>query len=145
MPRVLPLFALIALAGCQKAPELRVDEARVQLSPVRGNPSVAYFTVHGGPTDTTLISVSSPVAIKSEMHESMNKGGMATMAPVTAVPVPAKGTVSFAPGGKHVMLYNINPGIKPGGRPITLILAFGNGERISVDAPAVAMGATPAN
>jgi periplasmic copper chaperone A len=106
--------ASVALVGCQQKKALSVSDGWVRLSAVRANPSAAYFTLHGGPKDATLISVTSPVAIRAEMHESMNHGGMMTMTPLKTVAVPANGTVSFAPGGKHVMLYFVNPGVKPG-------------------------------
>jgi copper(I)-binding protein len=137
---VLPALAFVA--ACNKAPELGVDKAWVQLSPVRTNPSVAYFTVHGGPQDNNLIQVSSPVAIKSEMHESMSQDGVMKMAPLQSVPIPAKGEVKFAPGGKHVMFWYVNPGITPG-KTMTLVFSFSNGDSIQVEAPTQALGAPP--
>lgn len=132
--------ALVATA-CQKKPaELYVDNAVVNLSPVRGNPSVAYFTVHGGDYDTKLIQVSSPVAIKAEMHESTSQDGVMSMQQVREVDIPAKSEVKFAPGGKHVMFWNVNPGITAG-KAMTLIFTFADGNEIQVDAPTKAMGA----
>ncbi len=141
MARALFLLPLLAItASCQKAPELYVDNASVQLSPVAGNPSAAYFTVHGSDEATDLIQVSSPMAIRVEMHESRNDNGVMRMNTVTAVPVPAGSKVEFAPGGLHVMLWNINPAITPG-KTLPLVFAFGNGTRIQVDTPVHAMGA----
>ena len=71
-------FTASRLTACAKEKELRVTEAYVRFSPVRENPSAAYFTIHGGPQDVSLIGVSTEVAIRSEMHESMT--GMARMA-----------------------------------------------------------------
>ncbi|MBS0505179.1 MAG: copper chaperone PCu(A)C [Proteobacteria bacterium] len=141
LPSLLALSA-IALAGCSKKPELSVSEAYVQLSPVRTNPSAAYFTIHGGQQDVSLIEVSTDVAIRSEMHETMSHGSMASMKPVTNVQVPAGSIVKFEPGGKHVMLWNMNPGIRPP-KHIQLNLAFSNGQRLQADAAVVAMGQTP--
>lgn len=130
----------LAASGCAKEEELRVTDAWVRMSAVPANPSAAYFTVRGGPEDVQLIGVSSTVAIRSEMHESMTgHQGMASMKPVESVPVPAGGTVKFEPGGKHVMFWNINPGIKPP-RTMPLVLAFSNGERIEVAATTIAAG-----
>ena len=129
----------LALAGCAKEKELYVSDAYVRFAPVKDNPSAAYFTVHGGPQDVSLIGVTSPVAIRTEMHETMGSGGMAAMKPVMNVQVPAGSTVKFEPGGKHVMLWNINPGIRPP-KTLTLIFAFSNGERLQVDAPMVSAG-----
>jgi periplasmic copper chaperone A len=118
--------ALLATAACQQKPEIRVSDGWVRLSAVRDNPSAAYFTLHGGEKDATLVSVTSPVAIRTEMHESMTKGTMSTMAPVRTVALPAGGTVEFKPGGKHVMLYYVNPGVKPGWT-MDLRYTFSNG------------------
>ncbi|NNM75776.1 copper chaperone PCu(A)C [Sphingomonas sp. ID1715] len=143
MIRTLPILLLAALTACSKEEQLSVTDAYVRFSPVRENPSAAYFTIHGGPQDVSLIGVSTEVAIRSEMHESMaGMNGMAGMKPVTNVQVPAGSEVKFEPGGKHVMLWNINPGIKPPKR-ITLTFSFSNGERIQADAPLVAAGQEP--
>ena len=135
--------ALLGVAGCSKPKELFVDHAWVRLPAVKRQPGAAYFTVHGGPADATLIEVSTDVAIKSEMHETMGGAGaggaMSRMAPLGSVKVPARSTERFAPGGRHVMLFDINPGIKPGAA-ITLTFTFANGERILQTAPAVAAG-----
>ena len=78
--------AAMALASCSQPKELSVDGAWVRLGAVTGRPAAAYFIVHGGPTPTTLISATTDVAIKSEMHETMDKGGMSTMTPLTTTP-----------------------------------------------------------
>lgn len=135
----LTALSAVALAGCAKQPELNVTDAYIRFSPVAGNPSAAYFTVHGGDTDVRLIDVSTEVAIRTEMHESMNHGGMASMKPVTSVPIPARSIVKFEPGGLHVMMWKINPGLTPP-KTVTLTFAFSNGERIQADAPLIAAG-----
>jgi periplasmic copper chaperone A len=142
MVRPVLLTGLIALslAACTKEKELRVEGAYVRMSPVRENPSAAYFTIRGGPQDVSLIGVSTEVAIRSEMHETMaGMQGMAAMKPVTDVQVPAGSIVKFEPGAKHVMLWSLNPGLKPG-RNITLLLSFSNGEKLQVSAPLIAAG-----
>ncbi|MES3107709.1 copper chaperone PCu(A)C [Sphingomonas aurantiaca] len=134
--------AAMALASCSQPKELAVDGAWVRLGAVTGRPAAAYFTVHGGPTPATLISVTTDVAIKAEMHETMDKGGMSTMAPIAKVEIPANTDVSFAPSGRHVMLFSMNSGIKPGDR-VMLTFAFADGTRILNNANVVAAG-TPA-
>jgi copper(I)-binding protein len=129
----------MALASCSQPKELSVDGAWVRLGAVSGRPAAAYFTVHGGPSPATLISVTTDVAIKSEMHETMDKGGMSTMAPLARVEIPANTDVAFAPGGRHVMLFDMNSGIKPADR-VTLTFAFADGTRIINNATVVAAG-----
>lgn len=138
------VLACALLAGCVMPPEVSVDDAWVRLGAVRGRPAAAYFTVHGGPTDATIIAVTSDVSIKAEMHESMTVpgagGGMMTMKPLTSVRVPAATDVVFAPGGRHVMLYDMNPGIVPGGRPVLLTVSFADGTRVSRKARVLGAG-----
>ncbi len=131
--------AALTLASCGQPPQLYVDKGYVRLPAVQGNPGVAYFTVHGGDADTRLLSVTAPSVIKTELHESMMSGSMASMTPVKDLPVAAKAELKFAPGGKHVMLFTINPSVKPGGK-MTLIFTFGNNLRIEYDAPVIAAG-----
>ncbi len=102
-------------------------------------PAAAYFTLHGGPADATLVSISSDVSIRAEMHESMMSGSMSSMKPIQQVALPAGSEVVFAPGGKHVMLFDVNPGIKPGA-PVPLLFTFADGQRITYKATAVGAG-----
>jgi len=132
------IVAMASLSACQPA-ETKVDGAWVRLPAVAGQPGAAYFTIHGGQADT-LVAVSAPFALRAEMHESM-KGdhGMMSMAPIKDVAVPAGGTVAFAPGGKHVMLFSVGPKVKPGDIvPVTL--SFASGKKIEVPAGVVGAG-----
>lgn len=124
----------LLLTGCQSESRLESDKGWVRLSAVPGRPAAAYFTIQGGTKPVSLIDVSSDVAIGSEMHE----GGMA-MKKVDAVPIPAGGTVTFQPGGRHVMLHNMNPGVKPG-RILSLLLTFSDGTRLRQGARVIAAG-----
>jgi copper(I)-binding protein len=124
---------LIALAGCSEPPPLYVDGGYVRLNANPNAPSAAYFTIHGGSDAVVLRDVTTEEAVRLELHESMTQGGMASMKKVDTVDVPAKAVVKFEPGGKHVMLWNVNPqAIADGKMSFTFI--FSNGDRILVDA-----------
>ncbi|TPG54415.1 copper chaperone PCu(A)C [Sphingomonas glacialis] len=141
MRRSWVLVAALALGACSDGPpKLSVDKAYIRLAAVPSRPAVAYFTIHGGTADTALIAVSSEVSVKNELHESMQSGGLSAMKPVGDVPIRSGSTVVFAPGGKHLMLFDMNPGIKPG-RAVTLTFTFANNQRIAFDAPTIAAGA----
>src|SRR3546814_8331257 len=71
-------------------------------------PSVGYFRVEGGPRDVELVAVTSDLAQRVEMHESVRENGMATMKPLLRAAVPAKGELVFKQGGKHLMIWGIN-------------------------------------
>jgi periplasmic copper chaperone A len=131
---LIPVFVM--LGSCGPAPKLRVNDAILKLSPVDSNPSVLYFTVHGGPQDVRLYSATSSSVIRTEMHESSidPKTGAMTMSAAKQVPVPAKGTVKFEQGGKHVMVWGVNLRARRLGEMETEFL-FSNGDRILVTTP----------
>lgn len=140
--RLMISFAAVALTltACSQPAQIYVEKGYVRLPAVKGNPGVAYFTVHGGDADTRLLSVTAPSVIKTELHESMMmSGSMASMKPMADLPVPAKATITFAPGGKHVMLYTINPSVKPGS-VMTLFFTFSNNLKIEYAAPVIGPG-----
>ncbi|ASR52371.1 MULTISPECIES: copper chaperone PCu(A)C [Blastomonas] len=126
-------LTLALLAGCQPPAQLLVEKAYVQLSPVKDSPSVLYFTVRGGPKDTVLRSISSPSILRLEMHETVEENGMSMMRPLASAPVPTRGKVEFEPGGKHVMVWGVDPGAQKKGSA-EFVFSFSTGEKIVADA-----------
>lgn len=102
--------AALLLGACGPTPQLKVKEAVLTLSPVDNNPSAMHFNVYGGPEDVHLLRVSSPSAIRVEMHDVTvdAKTGAVTMAPMDRVLIPSGETVAFKKGGKHVMMWGVN-------------------------------------
>ena len=135
------LLPITALSACSNKASVRgVEDAQVRLPAVSGNPGAAYFTLTGGAADDTMTEVSSPQAIRAEMHESKMDGGVMKMRPIAGgVPVPAGETVRFAPGGKHVMLFDINPAVKAGGK-MTLVFSYADGSKVEAVAAVKAAG-----
>jgi len=131
---------LLGLGGCSQPRQFYIDHGYVRLAAAPGRPAAAYFTLHGGPADMTLIAVHTEFSIKSEIHQSMTTGGMAAMKPLDHVAVPAGGKVVFQPGGMHVMLFDMNPAIKPG-KTMTLEFTFSDSSRYEYDAMVIAPGA----
>lgn len=135
-------FALLPLAACDtapKAPEVAVSEAWVRLPAVAGRPGAAYFTLTSNGAPTKLVSVTSPDVERIELHDSMSEGGMMKMAPLTDTAFPADGKMEFAPGGKHAMLFGIDPKIQPGGK-IRLTFTFDPAPAVTAEAEARAAG-----
>jgi periplasmic copper chaperone A len=136
----LPL--IFAMAACQQpAPKAAsVEAAIVRLPAVKGNPGAAYFILKGGPVDDRLMAVSSPLAVRAEMHEMAMDGGKMNMAPIDGgLAVPAKRQIAFETGGKHVMLFDISPKMTDGEKmPLTLL--FASGTTLETQADVVAPG-----
>jgi len=133
------LVAAVALAGCQKGPS--VEDAWVRLPAVPGRPAAGYATVHGdGSSDRVLVRVSSPVVERAELHESMTgHAGMMAMQPLNNVMIGRGTSISFAPGGKHIMLFGLSPDLHAGGT-IPMTFGFGDGSTETVDARVVGAG-----
>ncbi len=134
------LLSLLAVTACQNAPDAAVTDATVRLPAVKGNPGAAYFTLHGGEKDRTLVKVTSPAVGNAEMHDMKSENGMMMMVPIEGgLKLPKGATVSFQSGGKHVMLFDMKPGLKPG-NTITLNFEFADGSKETAAAKAVAPG-----
>ena len=130
---LIALAAPLALAACGDPAPTYIDQAWIRLSPNKDRPSAGYFVAHGGDSATRLRGVLTDYALKVEMHESVEENGVMTMKPINSVDIPAKGTVTFAPGGKHLMLWGVNDtAISRGKMQLTFLLD--NGARLLVDA-----------
>jgi copper(I)-binding protein len=128
--------AAVALAGCHEQnptqpetnpdskPGITVTDGMLRLPVIKGRPGAAYFIVtNGSRTSATLAAVHVDGAARAEMHET--KGG--TMDAVRQLVLTPGETVKFEPGGKHVMLFDLTPQLKAGGRTeMTLIFADGD-------------------
>ena len=136
-----PIFALFGaatalfLTSCGPTPQLKVKEAVLTLSPVDSNPSSYHFNVYGGPADVYLLRVSSPSAIRTEMHDVGvdPKTGAVTMKPMDRVLIPSGKKIEFKKGGKHVMMWGVNLIPRRLGEIETEFL-FSNNQRILVKA-----------
>ena len=116
-------------------PEITLSEARVQLPLVSGRPGAAYFTVTqaiGAPRK--VVGVAVEMAGRAEMHQTKGE----TMAPVSEVEIGAGKTLKFAPGGYHVMLFDLDPKLRFA-KDAELTLTFDGGDKASTRAPVTTM------
>jgi copper(I)-binding protein len=143
---LIPLFAL-ALAACHQSqgtathanpeakPGFSIADGRLVLPAVKGNPAAAYFDVsNSGDKPGELAAVHVDGAKRADMHETVGD----TMQPLKSLSIAAGATVHFAPGGKHVMVFDPAEALKPGGSTV-MTLSFADGDKISapleVEAP----------
>ena len=143
-PQILPDDANSASAaavaiGPTGAPGIALTEAVIQLPLVSGSPGVAYFTVsqsagsqHSG-SARKLVGVAVDGAGRTEMHQSKTKGGITSMDEVKAVAIEPGKSVAFAPGGYHVMLFDVSKALKPG-MTRELTATFDNGDKTTAPA-----------
>ena len=142
MIRAIALTTALLLTACDKAPEsIGLKAGEVVVNPVPGRPAVAYFTLVNGPQDLVLDYARVPLAVRSEMHETVNEGGRMVMRPIDRVPIPANTTLEFKRGGKHLMVFDLDPTATRLGRA-EIQLRFSDGSQIKYDAPVTVMGQT---
>src|SRR4051812_35120894 len=128
MKRLVPIIAaLLALPACDAKPAPAAQAAPfVRLAAIPGRPASGYFELPAQSGPNALLAVTSPQARRIEMHESMTTGNMTSMRPLARVPLRAGEPLTFAPGRRHLMLYDLDPAIRPGGE-IALVLHFEHG------------------
>ncbi|MGD0141935.1 MAG: copper chaperone PCu(A)C [Rhizomicrobium sp.] len=120
------LLAAALSASPGFAAPIAVSDAWFRALPVH-LPAGGYFTLHNGSNKTvTLDAASSPACGMLMLHKSEEMSGMASMSDVARIDVPAGGTLSFAPGGYHLMCMNPTALLKQGTNvPVSLHLADG--------------------
>jgi hypothetical protein len=136
MSALLP--AALLLSGCDRRPEgVSVEEARVQLPAVEGRPGAGYFELSTS-RPVRITSVTSPQIRRIELHETREENGVSRM--VKSDNVTFEHELAFEPGGRHAMLFGIDPSLRPGAR-IPLVFAFDQAPPVTVEAEVVAPGA----
>jgi len=129
-------IALLSLlfAGASFAGPLTIDAAYSHPTAAPGVPGVGFFTVHNsGKSADRLLSASSPGVGRIEIHRSnLAKGVMQMRAVAGGVAVPAGGVVAFAPGGLHLMLFDLAAPLQAG-QSLPLTLQFERAGAVAVD------------
>ena len=106
----------------------------IHLPAAPGRPGVGYFELDVRPAQGALVSVRAPGIGRIETHETMTSGNMTRMRPLERIPIAEEGRLRFAPGGRHLMLFEMDPALRPGDR-VELTFNFERG-------PARTMAAT---
>jgi len=93
-----------------------------------GVPSAGYFKLtNAGDKPLTLVGAECGDFGKVMMHRTIERGGISTMRPVHEISLQPGKSVSFAPGGYHLMLIRPRHPLRPGGRlPVRLRFADGS-------------------
>lgn len=136
------LLMLAALAGCGSGSThsaVSIADATIRLAAVAGRPAAGYATVTATPDRGALIGVSSPRAARVEMHETIARGTTTGMRPVERIDLGAGPEIVFAPGGRHLMLIGLDPGLKPGDR-VDLTFRFARGDPVTASARVIGAG-----
>lgn len=137
-------LALIAPAAAEdvKAGDLVITQAWTRATPNGAKIGGGYLTIENkGTTPDRLVSGSGDVAGKIEVHEmSMDNGVMKMRALDKGLTIEPGKAVKLAPGGYHLMMFDLKNPLKQGDKvPVTL--EFEKAGKVSVSLDVQAVGA----
>ena len=117
-----------------------VSNAWARATPPGAKDGVAYLTIES-PTADRLVSASTPVAKKAELHTMSMQGMVMKMRPLAGLDIPAGQPVTLKPGGEHVMLMGLDHPLREG-QTFPLTLDFSNAGPRTVTVTVEKPGAT---
>ncbi|MEM1195507.1 MAG: copper chaperone PCu(A)C [Pseudomonadota bacterium] len=145
------LAATLALGACAEEPPavvevegvvpgLEVTNARLVLAPVSGNPAAIYFdVVYNGERGVSISGAEVEGAANSEVHATMEYNFETTMGESGPVALPGGEPQSFAPGGLHIMAFELDESVAPGSS-VEVTLKISGGKTHIFEAPVKAAG-----
>jgi copper(I)-binding protein len=125
-----------------KLGDLEIDHPWSRATPPGAQVAGGYLTIvnHGSVPDR-LVSVSSDISARAEVHEMAVTDGVMTMRPVEGgLEIPAGGKLELKPGGYHLMLMGLKRPAKQG-ESFPATLTFEKAGSVTVEFQVEAMGA----
>jgi periplasmic copper chaperone A len=128
-----------------KVGALEIDRPWSRAVPKGASVAAGYLTIKNTGTEPDrLVSGSTPVAGKFEIHEmSMDKGIMKMRPLSVGLEIKPGETVELKPGSIHIMMMGLKQPIEKG-KPFKGSLVFEKAGPVDVDFAVEALGATPA-
>lgn len=134
------ILGLLLLAGASAAVAKPGDclpvaeQAWVRAAPP-GATALAGYAVLRNPCAKPFVvtDVSSADFAMGMIHETIVEKGVSRMRHAKPLAVPARGTLEFEPGGKHMMLMHPRRVLKEGDK-VRLVLKLADGQTIDIDA-----------
>ncbi len=109
-------FALLAHAHEYKTSSLRIEHPWSRETPRGAVVAGGYAKIeNSGATSDRLIGASSEVSGRTELHEMATEGGIMKMRALpNGIEIPAGGKVELAPGGLHIMFFELKAPLEQG-------------------------------
>lgn len=112
---VFAIGAVASLVGCDRSDP--TNDATLHaaggymLRPVANQRVTAAYVTLGntGGVSARLLTVTTPVAERAELHTTEHADGMVRMRKLAHLDVPAHAALELAPGGAHLMLIDVAP------------------------------------
>lgn len=134
------LGATLALQACgggadeaaptdvEGVPGLSVSNGRMVLAPVAGNPAAVYFDLaYEGDRGLTIRRADVAGAKSAMLHDYAEYDSKVQMMEALPIGITKGDKLSFEPGKRHVMAFDISPDLGPGGTTeVTLTVSGGD-------------------
>ncbi|MHB1331791.1 MAG: copper chaperone PCu(A)C [Sulfuriferula sp.] len=134
------MLGLLLLAQTAMAADVKVDNAWIRATAPGQQVAGAYMQITS-PVNATLMKVQSPAAGRMEIHLMRMNHGVMEMREVGTLALPKGETVKLAPGGFHLMLFDLKQPFKEGETvPIKLIIQMADKKRETVNVVAQVRG-----
>ncbi len=135
----LATFASPCLAG-----SVDLSMAWARATPGAATNGVVYLDVVNRGAATAIVGAETMVAKSAGLHTHIVDGDIMRMRPVDAIPLAPGATVTFAPGGLHIMLKGLARPLVEGDRfALTLIFDDGTARTVDVAVGSIAAMAAP--
>ncbi|MGH8352985.1 MAG: copper chaperone PCu(A)C [Pseudomonas sp.] len=130
---LLALVCSASFAHEYPAGELHIAHPWSRALPPNAPVGAAYFVVHNnGKREDRLLGAQTPRAEKAELHTHVQLGEVMKMQKIDSLGIPPGGTVTFAPGGNHLMLFGLKQPLVAGER-FALTLEFEKAGKVEVE------------
>lgn len=124
-------------AGPKDMDALHVERSWIRATPPGQRVAAAYLVLTSkGPGERVVLSLSSPLAERVEVHRTVERNGQVRMEPVEQLVLPAGELVELLPGGLHVMLMDLQRSLSPGDL-VPLRLFLDGGEEYQIHVPVI--------
>lgn len=127
-----------------KVGDIEIGHPWSRATPAGAKVAGGYLTItNTGSSPDRLLSISSDISAKAELHEMGVKDGVMTMRPVAdGLEIPAGGKVTLGPGSYHVMFMDLKQPPREG-EMFAATLTFEKAGAVTVEFAVQAIGSPP--
>lgn len=117
------------------AQELTITNEYVRATPPHAKNSAAFLSIENDTDkDIKLVSASSDIAERVELHTHTEVDGMMQMRQVEDILINAKSKTTLQPGSFHIMFLGLKSELTEG-ESVEFTLYFDNGDEVKLNAP----------
>lgn len=129
------LVSMPSVAHDYSSGDLHVQHPWSRALPPVAPTGATYLTIENrGEQSDTLVSVHTPIAGHTELHEHVHENDVMKMQRIDSVEIAPGQAVEFSPGGHHVMLFDLRQPLVAGQRyPMTLVFERAGELEVEVD------------